>query len=262
MPRPEEIAEIINPKRFQSSPGSRRLGRVFAIIGFIVLTIAIVGGGVYFLKKYQPATVVTTNAKPKSPYASAPVAYSTSIENMGSYYRYRPTSFANTAVKRLVFVIPPGGTEQEVRDFISQWETVAEQHGFLIASIVNWDRASIITFLQKVRRTEGVSKVYISGFSNGGYNSCGAGLEFPALVDGIVPMGAFCSATDAVTQGSSAKPILAVIGSKDTWALGEDGQLPYQMDNGLTVEYLIVPNIGHTFPTSAMGQVASWIEKH
>lgn len=258
MPTPEEISKIINPPGFSAPNGHPRLRRVLSIVAFVLLAGGVIVGGITLLRKYQPS-VVTNIENVIAKKASTSQA---EIENMGTYLRYRPASFTTTTVKRMIFVIPPGGDEPEVRDFIVRWSAVAQEHGYSIASIVDWDRASILAFLGSARATQGVSKVYLSGFSNGGYNSCGAGLEFPQLVDGIIPMGAFCRTNDAVGQGSGTMPILAVIGSEDTWALGDDGQLPYQLDNELTVEYLIVPHLGHSFPTSAMGQVANWIEKH
>lgn len=251
MPTPEEIAKAINPQGYRPPHGPSRVGKILAIAAFILFSVGVIGGGIYFLQKYRPSL--------RS--ADAPVKIATNIEDMGSYLRYRPASFTEAKVKRLVFVLPPGGGEAEVRKFISRWVEVAEQRGYLIASIVDWNRAKIIAFLQNARTVEGAARVYLSGFSNGGYNSCGAGLEFPQFVDGIIPMGAFCSTHDAVASGSTAVPILAVIGSQDTWALGDDGQLPYRMDDGLTVEYLIVPNIGHTFPTGKMSAIADWIDE-
>lgn len=229
---------------------SARKGILAAI--FILLVLMLVGGAVYAWLRYSPWGSLNPAALPPKEIT---------LEVKSTYELYRPDSFEKADVKRLVLVLPPGEGDEDMT-YLRYWARVADQNGYLLAAVPDWTGEKIASFLQGVRTAEGVERVYTTGFSNGGYMSCTAGLTMPDLVDGMIPMAAFCMASEAVSEGAKAKPIYNIIGSKDSWALGDDGRLAEEMSQGLNIEFNIVPGLGHAFPHSEMGKVAAWINAH
>lgn len=262
MATPEEIAEILRKNAYKPPRGP--MPKAVRVLLALVLVGGLIYGGWFLVKRYVDfegfsVGKIVNSAKTGSPGA---VAKKVTFEHQATYELYRPDSFAPAKVKRLVLVLAPGNSIGEAWEYMHYWVKIADANGYLIAGIPDWDRAKIIQFLQTIRTAENVQRVYTSGFSNGGYNSCGAGLEFPELVDAIIPMGAFCSLHDVRKPQGMQTPVYAVIGAKDNWALGDDGQLAYASSKGLAIEFLIVPGLGHAFPQSEMAKVATWINAH
>ena len=262
MATPEEIAEILKQNSYKPPRGP--LPQSVRILVFVVLIIGIGTGGWFLVKRYVHFEGFSVRGLVQNVTSSNPLAVAKKVtfEKKGTYELYRPETFATAKTKRLVLVLSPGGEIAEMWQYMNYWVKTADTHGLLIAGIPNWSGDKIVRFLQTVREAEGVERVYTSGFSNGGYNSCYAGLVYPHLVDGVVPMGAFCFSKDAFTQAAYKKPIYAVIGSKDNWALGDDGHLAYDASKGLAIEFLIVPGLGHSFPEGEMQKVGVWISAH
>ena len=244
---------MIEPKNWGRPPRRFKFGKVLVWTVLIIIIFGILGGGVFVLIKYFPSNdFQITIAKVK-------------IEDRGSYLLYQPGNWAEKSVKRLVLVVDAGGEKSEAENMISRWSKTADRHGLKLAAVPNWDHDKLRAFLRQARGQERVTKVYISGFSNGGYNSCDAGLAEAESVNGIIPMGAYCDIRHSdVSFSPAAKniPILTVIGSQDNWALGDDGTFPYEAAIGLNVEIKIVPGIGHSFSVNYMDEVGEWIVTH
>jgi len=165
--------------------------------------------------------------------------------------------------KTLIFLITPSGEPEEVEAYIGVWKEIAKKNNYIIASPLKWQRDKFAGLLLEIKENYSINKIIITGFSNGGYNSCDFGLDNPKLVDAIIPMGAYCSA-DTRSGGISAPPILTVVGEKDNWARGDDFTQIKVAEQALRAkgfkhETIIVPGLGHTYPAMALGQVVSWI---
>lgn len=261
MPSPEEVAKILNQNAYKPPRGP--IQKAVRIIVVFVLIVGVGVGGWLLAKRYIYFDNVSLGGIAQSIKKSGlGTTKPVTLEHKSTYELYRPESFASASVKRLILVLAPGGEPGELEQYVKYWATTADANGYLIASIPDWNRVKIIQFLQTIRTAENVQRVYTSGFSNGGYNSCGAGLEFPELVDAIIPMGSYCSLRDVRKPAGMQTPVYAVIGAKDNWALGDDGQQAYKFSKGLNIEFLIVPGLGHSFPQSEMAKVATWINTH
>ena len=178
------------------------------------------------------------------------------------YKVYIPKKYENTEIKRMILVIQPGDNYQ---GSINQWGEQADKHDFALAVIPNWTFELITQFNIDARQNLGVDKIFYSGFSHGGYTSCGQGLSNQKYVDGIIPMGAYCRDDDLENQIQTI-PILTIIGALDTYALGDDlvrpDQEQYSSVSKIDTEYVLIPDIGHSFPTSYMNEVGEWIMGH
>ena len=178
------------------------------------------------------------------------------IEQKDGYVMYYPDTFSDSTMKRLILILDPGSGW---KSYMQNWKSTADDYGYALASIPNWDDAKVISFLHSAKSKEAVDRVYMTGFSGGGYGSCYIGLEQQQYIDGLLPMGSYCNNFD-VDESQMTVPVLTVIGELDDWALGEEGNLPY--DFGVESEIIIVPSIGHNFPTAVMDDVGKWIEAH
>lgn len=186
----------------------------------------------------------------------------------GQYFTYNPKKFSSASLKRAVIFLQPGGDDAEARQFVSYWKEQADANGLLIVGIPDWGgEQTVPNVVRELRSKEGVDRIYISGFSNGGYNACHIGLGDQTLFNGIIPMASFCKGSSEgfsdLPKGKVQNlPILDVIGEKDTWALGDDGTMAKRESAGLQVEWINVPGLGHDFPITSMPKIGNWIMAH
>lgn len=177
---------------------------------------------------------------------------------------YRPASGTPTT---LVYVLTPGAEPGEVKGMISAWKPLAEKFNVMVVVPPTWTPDNILSDIVQLRRDYQLSRVFISGFSNGGYNACRFGLNHPDMVSGIIALGAFCDPLDSDhLKKPTHMPILVVAGEQDTWARGEDlNQIQAAIERfqpyGIAPEVYIVPGIGHTFPTAALDKIGDWIQQ-
>lgn len=179
------------------------------------------------------------------------------------YLLYRPQKSEN---QTLIFLIPPdvAGLEKTLIDI---WKPYADQNNFIIASPKIRTFTDVNNALTEINNIYQPTKIFVSGFSAGGYNSCLIGFKNPNIINGIIPMGAFCSVNDLNNNKPQNIPILVVVGENDNWARGDDFTL---IDNAtknlkkynITQEQIIVPGIGHDYPNGNIPQVIEWILKH
>ena len=185
-----------------------------------------------------------------------------SMTDRGFYQIYYPENYEDVSIKRMVLVIQPDGS---YLPYITYWQEQADIHGFALAGIENWTGELITQFNIDAREKLGVGKIYLTGFSSGGYASCERGLSNQKYVDGIIPMGAYCSDYDLNDQNQTT-PILTIIGAQDNFALDYDLVRPdervYSYVNKINTEYVIIPNLGHQFPVSYMDEVGWWVIKN
>lgn len=164
----------------------------------------------------------------------------------------------------LIFLISPGGSAREAELLLEHWRPYIFEHKLALAAAVDWGQESLNNALHSFDADYGFGRIFVSGFSNGGYNSCRLGFSNPELVSGIIPMGAFCSLRD-YERGKQPLPVLVVVGENDTWARGDDLKMIEEKNRelkqaGVNQEQLIVPNLGHKYPGTALEQVLDWIK--
>ncbi|MFC1687176.1 hypothetical protein ACFL0L_01180 [Patescibacteria group bacterium] len=170
---------------------------------------------------------------------------------------YEPNSYDDTSTKRVVIVIPPGDNPELDMQY---WSSQADKHGLLLVGVHDWTTDGIFELVGTIHTQEQADKLYLTGFSHGGYTSCSIGFENQNKVSGIIPMGAWCSDFDLGTSVQTV-PVLAVFGDKDYYALDDAGNISdffYTIDS----ELILVPGLNHSFPLSVMDQVGDWIMQH
>jgi len=175
------------------------------------------------------------------------------------YKIYYTDGYEKSEPKIMVLVIQP---DDNYLGSISQWGEQANKHDFALAVIPDWTFEKITEFNIDAHQNLGVNKIVYTGFSHGGYTSCGQGLSNQTYVDAIIPMGAYCRDDDLDGQPQTT-PILTIIGAQDNWALGDDlirpDQRQFSFVTQIDTEYVLIPGIGHQFPTSYMDEVGDWL---
>ncbi|KKW02102.1 MAG: hypothetical protein A2898_03915 [Candidatus Kerfeldbacteria bacterium RIFCSPLOWO2_01_FULL_48_11] len=215
-----------------------------AAVIYTIISVALVAGGGYLIISHLPSTAL--------PFSTF------SVEERDGYVAYEPRSYKNSETKKMVLILPPSDTAS---DWMKPWQAQADKHGFMLAGITDWTAEGLQTFVRGGKEKAQVAKMYMSGFSHGGYISCEFGLKNQDVVDGIIPMGAFCS--DGDLAGSVQRiPILTIIGDQDTWALGDDGDNLSTFGRTINTELVMVPGIGHQFPDQIMARVGDWVAAH
>lgn len=169
--------------------------------------------------------------------------------------------------KILIYIISPGGEKKEALSYINIWKGIANNNNFVLASSMDWSQETILESIKEIKNKYGIEKIFITGFSNGGYNACHFGLKNSNLINGIIPMGAFCSDDDIGEKIDNKTPILIVVGEKDTWARGDDLKMIDENNLrlnkfGIYPEVITIPGIGHVFPKNALPQVTEWINNN
>ncbi|MFH0892087.1 MAG: alpha/beta hydrolase [Candidatus Falkowbacteria bacterium] len=165
----------------------------------------------------------------------------------------------------LIFLITPGGSENEANGMIELWRPYLIKNSLAAASVIDWQQDKLKKVLTDLQQKYKFRKIFVTGFSNGGYNSCYFASLNPDLTDGIIPMGAYCSHSDTLTLPKV--PILAVNGEKDTWARGDDLKSVTKASrdlkaHGINQEEMLIPGLGHEYPVSALPRVIEWIKSH
>ncbi len=166
----------------------------------------------------------------------------------------------------LIYLITPGGGAQEAKASVAYWLPYLKSYNLAVAAPIDWSQEKLDTALTDILASHQFGKIFVTGFSNGGYNSCTFGFDNPERVDGIIPMGAYCSATFLGATPPQI-PVLVVAGEKDKWARGEDLQAIEESSLeleavGIDQQTIIVPGIGHQYPVSALPQVIDWIRSN
>jgi predicted esterase len=171
----------------------------------------------------------------------------------------------------LIFLQTVGGEEREIADLMNRWKKVANENNWALAAQfeVGTELGTQVVMsnaLQEIKKKYSIGKVFITGFSGGGYRSCYFAFENPEMIDGIIPMGAYCDKFSVDEVPIKKLPMLSVVGEKDTWARGDDfksiDEANVQWSKvGFKQDVIVVPDIGHNFPVQAMDSVVSWILK-
>lgn len=177
---------------------------------------------------------------------------------------YLPAQYEKQKSK-LILIVPTGNEKQ----LINIWKNYANRYNYILAVSKNWTHDKLLKDLKNLQAEYQPRQTFITGFSNGGYNSCHLGLRYPELITGIIPMGAFCDEIDvdkSKLPQAQKTPILVVVGELDTWARGDDLKMidkATEKLNKLNIkqEQIIVPKIGHSYPNQALGRVVDWINK-
>lgn len=210
---------------------------------FIIISISIVALGIYLIWTNIPHEEISRA--------------SFSVEERNGYVAYEPKSFVDSSIKRVVIVIPPGDNPELDMQY---WSGQADKHGLLLVGVHDWTTEGLSILVDTIQTYEQTDKLYLTGFSHGGYTSCSIGFENQDKVSGIIPMGAWCSDIDLGTSVQTV-PVLAVFGDNDNYAHDDEGNIPdffYTIDS----ELILVPGLNHSFPLSAMDQVGDWIMQH
>jgi len=217
--------------------------RHFQLIGFIAIIVLAVATGLFLARQDFSRFFPRPQGNPST---------------------YRPASGTPNAI---VYVLTPGAEPGEISGMITAWKPLAEKFNVVVVVPPTWTQDNILSDIVQLRRDYQITRVFISGFSNGGYNACRFGLNNPEMVSGIIALGAFCDPLDAGNlKKPTPMPILVVAGEQDTWARGVDlNQIQAANERlqpyGITPEVVIVPGIGHSFPSAALDTIGQWMQR-
>lgn len=169
----------------------------------------------------------------------------------------------------ILYALTPGGTAGEVAPTQAAWRRLANAHGVRVIVPASWDDAALPDEIRRLRGQYPGANIFITGFSNGGYNACELGLAQPNLVAGVIALGASCDPLGVLDDQPRPirLPVLVVAGEQDSWARGDDGKQIERANArlaayGIQPEVIILPGLGHQFPTAALDDIGRWIEQH
>ncbi|TSC76612.1 MAG: hypothetical protein G01um101431_745 [Parcubacteria group bacterium Gr01-1014_31] len=166
----------------------------------------------------------------------------------------------------ILFVLTTGGEPGEAAGTRTAWRPLEKQFGIRIIVPETWSEQSVPIDAQRLKNEYPAAKIFITGFSNGGYNACEFAMQNPDLFAGAIPLGAFCDPLGIFSQPQTLElKILTVVGELDTWARGDDFR---QIDDAnrrladyrITPDIIIVPGLGHQFPSAALDHIGKWIQ--
>lgn len=167
----------------------------------------------------------------------------------------------------LLYVITATGAVKSTERDVGYWLQNIQNDDLAVAAVIDWNQNKLLRVLNDLVAKYNFDKVFVTGFSNGGYNSCYFGLNNSDLVDAIIPMEAYCSAGDLDGEMKRKLPILSIVGEKDTWARGndllaiDDANVELQK-LGLKQESIIISGLGHTYPVSRLRNALNWLQSY
>ncbi|MDO8559984.1 MAG: dienelactone hydrolase family protein [bacterium] len=182
---------------------------------------------------------------------------------------FRPSNLRKnplTSSAPILFVLTTGGEPGEMNGTRAAWRPLEKQFSIRVIVPETWDEQSVPTDAQRLKNEYPAAKIFISGFSNGGYNACEFAMQNPDLFTGAIPLGAFCDPLSVLDQPRTLRlKVLTVVGERDTWARGDDLEQIDDADRrlakyGIVPQLIIVPGLGHEFPTAALDRIGRWIE--
>ncbi len=163
------------------------------------------------------------------------MAYRSNFDGKLVPYRvYVPTSY--TASKKYPLVVLLHGAGGDETDFIEayqgQWPKLAEEHGFILASVTGRGPLSgyskesggeqdVLDVMELVKQRYSVdpAKVYLGGHSMGGAGTWRIGMEYPDKFAGLIPIAGtspqLVPGLDAQIKKGIRMPVLMICGEKD-----------------------------------------------
>ena len=162
-----------------------------------------------------------------------------SLHGFGSSpFNYAFVSQDHTVDKDIIHVIPqaPNTMERNMttmfayrRDSAFSWSIWGHDpkfHQKYLAESERFSRNYIATLTQKLREQYNINKVFLSGFSQGGYMTISTGLSYPTLFDGLICFGGFLAWSGDIPTDHKI-PVLIVHGTTDMVVRYESGREIY-----------------------------------